>query len=593
MLSKMAFNKIHKSNRSYQFTWMNSLLGWGHPGTKSSPGQLRIIYLYRYISLLITSFSYIIGEPKSPFFYKAGVVVSLCIAAKVITGLYIKYHENHGIIKRIILAETFGITLLLIPTGGLNSSYIWYALNPVLVAACFLRPAFYWANLVFYMFAATFITYVFYDQFVEISTLVQDYYQSLLVFILITLAVRLLSGFMQKLDKQAQELALQKEQLMKANNSLEKANETINEELEHIMSLYQTVEAFTSQDNLEGFMRVFADCASRLTKNRLSFFWIAPFDNKSSSIAVSSVAQPDMAQELSELINSKWVKLKKLKKAAKICTAKGDFCIVPVSSYASNYGIMGLELKDTDPEEFIRKYERQLTFLSDMSAVIMERFRLEEVSNHLIVAQEQNRIANEIHDNVSHRLFGIVCAAHMVASNWETNSRDEVEKQLLLIRDSANTAMKELRSSIYRLSPKKRGENVLEASLKSYLKNISKLNSIDIDFSMNGSGENLSHYLKKTIYRIVCEATGNAVRHGRCSKIDIDLCIQSGFVKLFVRDNGKGFDIGNKKQSGLGINNMETLVEAFCGKFELKSQEGYGTEIQVIIPVEPRVKEAR
>ena len=111
----------------------------------------------------------------------------------------------------------------------------------------------------------------------------------MLVFILITLAVRLLSGLCKTTNRPG--VGTAERAVMKANHSLEKANETINEELEHIMS-YQTV-GITSQDNLEGLCE-FCGCASSF-KNRLSFF-DCPFDNKSSSIAVSSVAQPDMAQ---------------------------------------------------------------------------------------------------------------------------------------------------------------------------------------------------------------------------------------------------------------------------------------------------------
>ncbi len=561
---------------------------WSHIGTKNISGQLRIIYLYRYISLIITSIFYMLGEPRGPFVYKMGVVISLYIAARVITCLYIRYNESQSAIKKIILAETFGITLLLIPTGGLNSSYIWYALNPVLVAASFLPPAFYWANLVFYIFTATFISYIFNLQSVEMAALLNDNYQILLVFILITLAVRLLAGLTHKLNEQAKELEHQKEQLMSANCRLEKANETICEEMEHIMSLYQTVEAFTSQDNSADFIRVFADYAAKLTESQLSFFWIAPYKNDSSSIAVNSGVQSDIKQELSDLIKIRWEKLKKLKKAVKISTAKGDFCIVPVKSHAFNYGVMGIELKNSESDAFFKQHERQLTFLSDLSAVIMERFRLEDVSNYLMIAQEQNRIANEIHDNVSQRLFSITCAAHVLISKLETNNKEELEEQLLLIKDCASTAMQELRSSIYRLSSKKRGENTLEVSLKAYLDSISKLNKVSINFTMTGNGEKLSYYLKNTLYRIVCEATGNAIRHGRCSKIEVRLSIQPCFVNLVIRDDGRGFIVENReilKESGLGIYNMQNLVEAFRGTFELKSEVGHGTEIQINIPV--------
>ena len=58
-----------------------------------------------------------------------------------------------------VCAETIGLTLLLLPTGGISSPFIWYALNPVLVAASFLTPLFCWGILAFYLGSATFIAY--------------------------------------------------------------------------------------------------------------------------------------------------------------------------------------------------------------------------------------------------------------------------------------------------------------------------------------------------------------------------------------------------------------------------------------------------
>ena len=46
-------------------------------------------------------------------------------------------------------------------------------------------------------------------------------------------------------------------------------------------------------------------------------------------------------------------KAEEIKKAVKISTAKGDFCIVPVKSHAFNYGVMGIELKNSESDAFL------------------------------------------------------------------------------------------------------------------------------------------------------------------------------------------------------------------------------------------------
>ena len=120
--------------------------------------RMRLVFLYRTLSLGLTSFFYLIG-PQFPFIFKLVVVISLAIAAWIISDLQRKYISNNNVLKTIVLTETIGLTLLLIPTGGISSPFIWYALNPVLVAATFLTPLFCWVALTFYLGSATVIAY--------------------------------------------------------------------------------------------------------------------------------------------------------------------------------------------------------------------------------------------------------------------------------------------------------------------------------------------------------------------------------------------------------------------------------------------------
>lgn len=173
--------------------------------------ETSIIYAYRYLSLALTSFVYIAGKPYSIIFFKLGVIVSLFISSKIITDLYIKYKENKVVLKTLVLVETLGITLLLLPTGGLKSPFIWYALNPTLVAACYLHTCFCWINLAFYLFIGLIMSYtLFNSNNIGILEMIIDNSNIVLVFILITLAVQLLAGLTQKLYTQTKVLEEQK-----------------------------------------------------------------------------------------------------------------------------------------------------------------------------------------------------------------------------------------------------------------------------------------------------------------------------------------------------------------------------------------------
>ena len=153
----------------------------------------------------------------------------------------------------------------------------------------------------------------------------------------------------------------------------------------------------------------------------------------------------------------------------------------------------------------------------------LERFNLEDMEDQLLIMEEQNRIANEIHDSVTQRLFSIKYSIHGLMERQKTLSGEELGEVLREIKESSCLALQELRNSIYKLSSAKKEERAFQIALKSYLDSISKLNGINIQFNFNGDENLLSLQIKKAINRIIREAAGNAVRHGKCKNLQVEL----------------------------------------------------------------------
>lgn len=131
-----------------------------------------------------------------------------------------------------------------------------------------------------------------------------------------------------------------------------------------------------------------------------------------------------------------------------------------VESPSQQYGIIGIQInEERDDSPVDNTPMRQLSFLADLCAIVLERYHLEEIADRFLIIEEQNRIANEIHDSVSQRLYSIVCCIVALTSKYKSDINGELGKQLELIRDTATQAIKELRASIYQLSSKKERKN--------------------------------------------------------------------------------------------------------------------------------------
>ena len=72
---------------------------------------------------------------------------------------------------------------------------------------------------------------------------------------------------------------------------------------------------------------------------------------------------------------------------------------------------MGIEIEETVSEEDFA-FQKQLLLLVELYIMVFKRFRLATVNEKLLVAEEQNRIANEIHDSVNQRIYSMVCALY-------------------------------------------------------------------------------------------------------------------------------------------------------------------------------------
>lgn len=205
------------------------------------------------------------------------------------------------------------------------------------------------------------------------------------------------------------------------------------------------------------------------------------------------------------------------------------------------------------------------------------------MDNKMMVIAERNRIANEIHDNVTQRLFGIVYALYSLQGTNSEMTTEQLNGELQLLSQSVSTTLKELRATIYNLSSLKNGE-LLFVRLQTYLDEYARLCSIRIERQMMGDESSIPYEVKQALYRIMCEACGNAVRHGRCSVIGIQLSITDEGITLNIQDNGIGIDLQkSSQQNGIGLVNMRNLIDDFAGSFSIAGAPGIGTEIQIEI----------
>ena len=151
-------------------------------------------------------------------FFHLIVIFLLFISAVFIIWLYKLAHSRKIMTITLLIFETVGICVLLIPTGNINSPFIWYAINPVIIAASLLPLYYGWMILVVYIII-TFVAFTMTGTPIH-SEIFEENSHLFLVFILITLAVQLLTYVSKELARKNALLEKQQTELAEMNSKL-------------------------------------------------------------------------------------------------------------------------------------------------------------------------------------------------------------------------------------------------------------------------------------------------------------------------------------------------------------------------------------
>lgn len=204
--------------------------------------------------------------------------------------------------------------------------------------------------------------------------------------------------------------------------------------------------------------------------------------------------------------------------------------------------------------------------------------KLEEQSEkieELVITEERNRIAGEIHDNLGHTLvalnMNLDVAENLIDRDIE-KTKKLINKSKALTKDSLN----DLRKAVYALKEENPGS--LTDSIKRITDNVESIGKIKVNLSIDEiSNEMLSSY-KNIICNSIKEALTNSIKHGKANEVNIDIKTVNGNARITIVDNGLGCDTLTKGNGLLGIENR---IRSIGGKVTYSTKEGKGFEIGI------------
>ena len=262
-----------------------------------------------------------------------------------------------------------------------------------------------------------------------------------------------------------------------------------------------------------------------------------------------------------------------------------SFLGVPIVAGGDVIGAFYLTDKE-GADEFSAEDQEVIELLAAHAAIAMTNARLYERSRELSILDERNRLALELHDVLSQKLFALALAADSAETLLDVD-RGEARAQLARLRELTHEALEELRYLILELRPPELERDGLAITLRKHVEVLRRVQGGAPELELELEGEPPPEPDRdRELLRIAQEALHNAIRHAGATHVVLRLATDDGRLVLEVRDDGNGFDpeAAGLRARRLGLSSMEQRAGRLSGRLEITSTPGSGTIVRVEAP---------
>ncbi len=527
---------------------------------------------YRIISLLLSTAVFLSGmwEKEIRSLTGWGIIFGMFLSCLIGNYLYVRAEKNKDAMGAVLGIELAAYGIFIYLSGGLSSPYLWYVLCCMMIS---LSGEFDGSTP---LLAASWC--------VACALVGQQDRNPVRLESNILVGVLCTFGNFYVLRRHVQSIRDGREELRDLNSCLVEENRRSEYALSRVADMYEGFGLMAMTDS----ERVLGELATLIAAS------VSPegcvLIRRNEEQMIREIIIRGMPEQQGEELVSRATAMSRKEGALRV---NGRF--FELFSLESSGGdgllIMGAPVQENDADrenglkELIR---REREFYVRLCGIIFRGLDMQSQMEAYISAEEKNRIADEIHDTVIQKLFGLNCGLKELELFVQ---KDEAKRETALARivqleKTAALTMRELRETVYGRNFARSGEQSFEGRLRSYMEEAERQYSVRIPVEVASGTEELKAAQKTVLYRVACEAVNNAARHGGAKHIAVRICAEEeGFV-LSIRDDGSGFEERRVMGSGgKGLRSMKKVAALLGASLQLTSSEGQGTEITLTLPV--------
>jgi len=239
-----------------------------------------------------------------------------------------------------------------------------------------------------------------------------------------------------------------------------------------------------------------------------------------------------------------------------------------------------------DADRFDAADQELIEILAAHAGIAIVNARLYERSRELSTFEERNRLALELHDVVSQKLFSVVLTAEAAATLLERDP-EAAGAKVARTGELARETLDELRSLVLELRPPDLDRDGLDGALRKHVEVLRRVHGIEIDADLASAASAGAAERDREVLRIAQEALQNAIRHAAPKRVTLHLAgdgeAGGGRLVLEVTDDGVGFEPADPelRSTRLGLTSMEERASRIGGRLAIRSAPAAGTTVRL------------
>ncbi|HXI92182.1 MAG TPA: two-component regulator propeller domain-containing protein [Blastocatellia bacterium] len=214
-------------------------------------------------------------------------------------------------------------------------------------------------------------------------------------------------------------------------------------------------------------------------------------------------------------------------------------------------------------------------------AYFLYRYR---VARLIELERVRMRIATDLHDDIGSSLSQVSVLSEVVRRR--VGSEPSVSEPLSMIADLSRDLVDSMNDIVWAINPRRDHLSDLTQRIRRFASDVFTARDIEFNFSAPEPRHDirLGADMRREVFLIFKESVNNMVRHSGCTEANIEFLIESGWLELKIRDNGKGFE-PDREGDGNGLVSMRQRTARIGGTLDISSNNGKGTVVRLRAPL--------